>query len=356
MKKLAIPLAVIIGAAIGAGGFFAASKLGGGEPSVKPASAEEVAELRKGMAKLQAEVADLRSRPSLQDALNDPATREQLATIVYETRTPGRHRPRPVKPGTETWRRQMAERCRQGYAAVVAEACKTMKLSTAQAAAVRPIFDQLFSPVETQLKSLEEGKESKPPDINGLASSNLPGTLEALKKAVSADAFKAFEEWRHATEGITTWAPSKADYFLAGEEYGRHRQRLAAAVHWQLLKQDLGKLYRQMSLDAAKKAKLEEVLRAHVQKVSAFAAAQKVTSLQAPTNRQKIKEMSAATELKVAEVLGSGGMAKFRTWKASPGLRSCVYFGLPFTQPTRPPGMAPRPPQPRETPAPGQDF
>ena len=129
MKKLQIPLAILLGAVIGAGGYFAADKLTGKpEPSEKPTSADDVAKLRTAVAGLQAEVADLKGRPSLQDELNDPGTRAQLAAIVIETRTPGAHRPRPPRPGSDTWRKGMAARYRSDYARVLAEAKKAMKI------------------------------------------------------------------------------------------------------------------------------------------------------------------------------------------------------------------------------------
>jgi hypothetical protein len=187
MKKLQIPLAILLGAVIGAGGYFAADKLNEKpqpKPEVKGATAEEVATLRKSMAGLQAKVAKLESKPSLQDALNDPAMREQLAAIVVETRSPGAYRPRAPRPGSDTWRKGMAGRYRKDYADILTKAKKAMKLDDSKYKKVLPVFTKHFEPVEAHLKNLESGKARTPPKINQLLAAKLPATLADLKKVL----------------------------------------------------------------------------------------------------------------------------------------------------------------------------
>lgn len=147
MKRLAIPGAILLGALVGAGGYFAAAKLGGAGAQPKAASAEDVAALRQAVVSLQDRMVKQEAKPSLKEGLDDPALREQLAAIVIEAQNPGTFQPRPPQPGSEAWRTSMTRQCRADYARLLEEARVALKITDQEYKNVKPVFEKHFEPV-----------------------------------------------------------------------------------------------------------------------------------------------------------------------------------------------------------------
>ncbi len=360
MKHLYTALTILLGALVGAGGYFAASKLSE-EPAAKPepqaATAEEAAELRKAVADLQARMAKSEAEPGFREALNDPKLREELAAIVSETRSPGTFRPRISRPGSTTWRTGMARRCRLDYARLLEEARKVLKITDEQYKHVRPVFEKHFEPVEAYLRNLESGRFRAAPKLNQLVAPRLPATLADLKKGLPAEAYKAFDEWRKSPAAITRYGATQGDYFLAGEEYKEFQARRGATRNWAMLRHYLRKFYEKAPLTDAQKKKVEAALQAHMEKVYRWMRKQQNRSPMHPANQAKLRSITRETEAELAKVLRPGEMLKFKAWRKTTGMFASYYFGERYQPPRyRPPTTRPTRPTPPKRPGPGETF
>jgi hypothetical protein len=277
---------------------------------------------------VQARLAKVEAKPGFEEALNDPGMRERLAAVVMEARgAGGPTAARPPSSPQGGWRDYQANRCRGDYAKVLAEARAKMKLDDAAWKELAPVFERHFAPVDAALKELTAGRTSNLPKVNELVAPGLPGTLSAVKGAVSAEAWQAFEAWRKAEEPSGVWGSGKGDFFLESEEFKKYQANRSVQMHWQMLQMSLPMLYAKLALDAEKKGKFEAVLKAHVSKAVTGSKDAAQPDFQSDEGRARLRALTAETEKELAGIVGPEGLGKFQEWKTAPGNRAAMYFG-----------------------------
>ena len=336
-KKGLDVLGVFLSAAGGAAMFFAIGRLVDAKPAGEavaqvPKTDPEVARLQRDLAALQARVAQVEARPDFNSVLSDQALRQQLAAVVEEAKGPATMGPRPAAPGSDNWRRDTVNRFRQDYGKLVEEALAAMKVEGPELDKARSELQAYFEPVEDHLRKLEAREVSAPPRVNHLLAPQLAGMLERMEKAVSPEAFKAFDAWRKAPAGTLAWGQGKGDFFLAGEDYAQYHIDRSVNMNWPLLKSSLDALWGEARVGEEQRKKLEPLFKAHLQQV--FTDLQKDDSPTASLVSQKAlarsKQATEMLEVAMGQVVKKDVVERFRKWKASPGNRCCYYFGVPF--------------------------
>ncbi len=328
MKKALIPIAILLGAIIGAGGYFAASRFAvKGPPPEDTSVKDDLAEVRKTLSAVEGRLAKLEARPSLEEELSRSAVRKRIAAIIQEAKKPKPTVSRTPPRGRPGWLKAITDRYRTRYAEVLADMKRTLKLKEAKWKELQPIFDKHFVPVEAVLKKMEAGKLTGSVRANERLKSSIPVTLAALKKSLPAETWRAFDSWRKADRGTKNWGMSKGEFFLDGEDYKDFRVRKAVAAHWGILRRELSKLYKDLPLNAAKRKRLEEMLKAHLRKGFTAIRHHRRFNLHAPNTLEKFKTIAQVTEAELGKLLGKDGLAKFNKWKATPGNMARYYFG-----------------------------
>lgn len=354
MKKALIPLAILLGAVIGAGGYFAADKLGKGSgPSEKPATAAEMAEVRKGLKTIQGQLAKLESKlgslnASTKPPVIPPVTVPDKGTLIT--------RPQPTRPDPDKWGTIVAKRYRTDYdKKILGDLRKTLKLDEDKWKKLRPIFAKHFAPVEAALKDIEAGKTRRLPKVNKLVAPHIPTTLARLKKALPAESWQAFDAWRKVDKKIELWRQDKGEYFLDGQTYKDYHVKKGTARSWFLLRPRLARLYQDYHPGKDKRERFEAVLKEHLNKVFLILQKEKNPNPFAPAVMAKLKALTKKTEVEIGKILGADGLAKFRAWKTAPSNPSCRYFGEPYRRPGQTTPVRPVPP-PVTQPVPREEF
>jgi len=350
MNKVLVPLAILLGAALGAGGFLLAGSTA--EPQQHPPAAgleKRLARIEGVLGGVQARLAEVERRKGFEEVMADEKLRAQLAAIVTETGAPDPKRPPRPRPGSEAWRKTMAGRFREGYRRILASMRKSIKATDAEWKKLGPQLTRHFAPVEAALKEMEAGKTSRPPAVNRLSAPVLAETLKSLKAGMRPDQYRAFDAWRREPANAMVWGPSPGDYFLSGEEYKDFRVRRAVEMHWISMQKYMRPLNKELRLGKEKQAKLDSTLRDHLKRVLGVFRNEDRPNLRDAKFVPRIKVHARATESAIRTLLGEETAQAFGKWVTAPGNRASHYFGQPYRKPTSGPahrkGTKTRPPR-----------
>jgi hypothetical protein len=355
-SKSGLLLAAVVGALFGAGGYWAAEHLGrrpapppapapapapvpvpAPAPAVPPVSSVDMAKLWKALADLEERLAQLEVMPVPGETPKPPAPgpgEKPIPLPPTGPRPPVGPGPKPVAPQppallTDYRRMEMAAGHRAEYERLLGEIQAVLAADAARWNALVPAFEKHFAPVEAALKDLEAGKSAAAPKVNELVRPNLPALIEAIRRAAPPESWKAFDAWRRSVADAAGRWTTKGDYLLDGEDHRDFQARLTAAQYWPVISEELGRFYEAAKPDEAKRRKLEERLKAHLDKVCRILLAKEDQDLADPGVMEKVKPVTKATEAEVGTLLGAAGLTKFKDWEIAAGGRVSYFFGKP---------------------------
>jgi hypothetical protein len=342
-----VSVGVLLGAVLGAGGYHllvrgrpagsgaqlqaqAQPQPEAGLPcSSPPVSREEMSRVLRMMADAQVRLARLESKPGFEEVLHDPAKRDLLAAVLLQVRS----KEMPANPYQDDRcapLRNLAQRYRDEYVKIVDEARERAGIDEAAWKEVRPIFDKHFAPVDDVLRALAIGRSSTDVKVNKLVSPGLPATLEALRKALPARSWEAFDKWRKEEGSRMGLTYTREDYFLDGQDFRACRIRRAVALHWSVVSQNLPSLYEKLDPEGKYKARLDEAFKAHVTRVCVIHLDENPTAMTSPEGLAKNMALLGPLRDDLKRIAGRDGPDRFREWVETPVNMASIYFGEPL--------------------------
>ncbi len=339
---------LVVGACVGVGSYLAGNgslaKPKANEDSGASAIASELRALHKKMATFEVRMAAQEQKPGVQEALNDPALRAQLAAAAASVKGPEDGSATTGAP-TNTWRRNMVENYRKNCREVEWQLRTVLNVDEAAWRKVEAVLKEHTAPLEAYLKDWEQGKVNVPPRVNTLIAGKLPTTLAAIKLIVPESSYEAMEKWRHQPDEKPSWSFGKGELFLAADEYKQYAVHRSVAMYYGVLAPELAKFCDEQKFDGEKKKLMDAMLKRHLERVMQYMA-DKETNLRSPEGMAKARAITGAADAEAKIILGAAGLERFQQWRRSSGSR-CMFFG---EEPVAGGGRMPTRPSPRPKP------
>ncbi len=309
--------------------------LGGDDASGTDSAAVLRAERQRLVARvaaLEQRVRELESRPGVKEALVDERTRGQLTDLLAEAQ-------RKDREAQERRRaEERAERTvawyRSRYRELLDEAKRTTEASDERWEKLSPVLDGHFAPVAEAVKTRvlqDGGRNWGRIEISQAVAGVLPETLKGLKAGLSAEQWKAFDDWRRREDFGRFGSSRRAEYFLPAPELAKVRARAATERRWQELKRALPSLTAKLELSDEGKSKLNAVIRGHAERFTAAFDGKPYVNLRDEDNRAKARAVASETDAAVRKLVDEHGYAAYELWKKNPYARVHVYFGVETT-------------------------
>jgi len=353
-------LAVLGGALSGAGGYWLADHLRQPPPApvpvaappqappAPPIAAVDLAKLWSALADLDERLAQLEAQPAVPGEPpgpgpapvgDKPQPQPRPQPRPSGPRPPAGPITRPVQPPppqqqppaplTDYRRMEMAAAHRAEYEQMLNDLRGVLGAEPAAWNALQTILAQHFAPVEVALKDLEAGKSSAAPPVNELVRPGLPGLLAAIRGACSPERWAAFDAWRRSVGDVAGRWTTRGDYLLDGQDYLDYQARLAAGQYWPAIRDDLGRFAAAAKLNEAGRRKVEDILKAHLDKVCAVLQGEDGRDLADPRVMERIRPLAKATEAEIGAAVGPAALAGFKEWETAAGGRVSYFFGKP---------------------------
>jgi len=331
MHRLLIPLWILLGAAAGAAGHFAASRW---HPAPEPAGATRPAAgrpdleaIRRALGEVQTRLARLESKRAFEDVLNDPELRSQLATALREVTAPDPEGRSPVRRGSPAWRRAATSRLREGCQRTLEALRRELGADDAKWKVLAAILKEHFKPLDAALAEFEKKGGERLPRVNEILAPGIPATVARLRGAMAPDEFRAFDRWRRDAEGTWTWGVSPGACLLAGKDYQDYRVKRSAALSWKMVGGELFGSRGIGKLEEKPRARLEQLVREHLRKVYRSAGRSGGLDLRSRGAVARLRSLTRALEVAIGHQVSPETAKAFARWKVKPGNRSCYFFG-----------------------------
>jgi hypothetical protein len=337
INKVGIPIALILGALIGAGSSVLTRP---GVEKVKAPEkeatrlAEDLKLVLSRLGSIEKRLTREESQMSFNEAINDAAARSQLLAIVSEQLNNDQQRAKQeaesrvvggLKKGD--WRSKAAGRCREGYSVIVSDLKKKMALSADKWKGVDGELQRHFSVLEKELKIFEAGEKNSPPKINQILSASLPATLGRLRKLLSEEGAKKFDAWRLAPSGLMSWGANKADYFLVGGEYKEYTAMRMKAIYVRQVKLALPAFFKQAAVKDADRKFIAEEIDRHFDRIYVLADDKGRLNFLYSKNVSIIGSSAMRVRTSIRKKIGVVTDREFAKWYRNPVNRIGMYFG-----------------------------
>ncbi len=332
-SRLIIPVALVLAVLIGVAGYFGVMAMLADDAAGQVAAAAQ-ARLKARVAALEKRLAQVEAAPSLEESLDDPEVRKQLAGVMVEARL--REREAEERKRREERVGGVVRWYRSSYDRLLADARTKSGMDEKSWAELAPIFKRHFEPVARAARDRVLAGDGLwvRVNINEAVAPILPETLAALQKGMPGKSWAAFDAWRRKPASDryrqNIWGDA-GEYFLGRDDLKKVTATAAVERRWGVLKRELPELTENLKLDAAKAKELEKVLYAHARSFTAAFDGRRFVNINDEDNIAKVRKVAAGTDAAVRKLLDAAGYAKYEKWKQDPGSRVRYYFGTRVT-------------------------